>query len=423
MTLGLTFNIVFYNLVFIWFYFLVLLMFYSVAQFVRQRRAGPIVLSILITVINYVVLQVIINTEYYGLILRHKGKGSIAFSLLYMILSAVIVAIMIRNANTWYAENISLNSIKQAVDSFPVAICCYYKNGKVILVNDLMKKFALTFMGGYVLNGNVFYDRIISGELKKGFNVFFEEGQIVVSSPSGNFYRVIRREIKPGKKGVYEIVISIVTELYIKGHELIQSKERAKITNEKIKQYSEHIVEVTRQREIMQAKSNIHDVLNFMLLRSKKSLEGCSEKEKSDLLLQWKSNAMMLCKEADSYSHTSVEKFINVTEDLGIKVNFKNALPLNNSEMADLFYEFELEMAINAIKHGNAKNLYISFVKNDNKCTAVYTDDGKNEGTFLGEGGGLLRLRSKIEKAGGEMSVDCGEHFTVTVTLKLEEEE
>ena len=423
MTSGLTFNIVFHNLAFVWFYFLVLLMLYSVAQFIRQRRAGPIVLSAFISGINYVALQIILNTKYYGIILHYEGKIIVVSSLFYMIFSTVAVAIMLSNANKWYDNNISLNSIKEAVDSFPVAICCYYKNGKIILMNELMKKFALTFMGGYVLNGNVFYDRIIAGKFKKGFNVIFEEGQVVVSSPSGNYYRVIKREIRPGKKGVYEIVISRVTELYIKGHELTTNNEKLKITNEKIREYSDHIVDVTRQREIMEAKSNIHDVMNFMLLRSKRSLEGYNEEDKADLLLQWKANTMMLCKEADLYSHSSVEKFINATEDLGIKVNFKNALPVNNREVSDLLYDVGLEMATNAIKHGNAKNLYISFLQHDNKCITTYTDDGNSKKSFSGEGGGLSRLRSKIEKAGGEMSVDCGERFTVTVTLKLKEEE
>ena len=423
MTSGLTFNIVFHNLAFVWFYFLILLMFYSVAQFIRQRRAGAIVLSAFVFGLNYVGFQIILNTKYYDLILQYKGIALMILFLLYMLISTVAAAIMLSNANGWYDKNISLNSIKEAVDAFPVAICCYYKNGKVILVNELMKKFALTFMGGYVLNGNVFYDRIIAGKFKKGFNVIFEEGQVVVSSPSGNFYRVTKREIKPGKKGVYEIVISRVTELYIKGHLLTTNNEKLKTANEKIREYSDRIVDVTRQREIMEAKSNIHDVMNYMLLRSKKSLEGCSEEDKSELLLQWKANTMMLCKEADLYSNTSVEKFINATEDLGIKVNFRNALPVNNPEISDLLYDIGLEMAANAIKHGNAKNLYISFLQHDNKCVTTYTDDGECKKSFSGEGGGLSRLRSRIEKAGGEMSVDCGESFTVTVTLNLKEEE
>ena len=85
------------------------------------------------------------------------------------------------------------------------------------------------------------------------------------------------------------------------------------------------------------------------------------------------------------------------------------------------------ECITNAIHHAEASIIDVDMNHRGGIVTGVYTNNGKIPEREIVEGGGLTSLRSRIEGAGGTLTVRSLPVFTLTVTLpeniKSEEED
>jgi signal transduction histidine kinase len=115
-----------------------------------------------------------------------------------------------------------------------------------------------------------------------------------------------------------------------------------------------------------------------------------------------------------------VKAFTNATH-LEVDLNLGD-VPLHFGEEADwTAYRLIQEGMTNAIRHGKATQILISFFRKDNGVGILIKDNGVGS-AFIDEGYGLIGMRERIESLGGSLTVSSkpGEGFKLIAWIPLD---
>lgn len=155
--------------------------------------------------------------------------------------------------------------MKQAIDSLPSAICWFTEEGTVKLCNLQMYRL-FRMLAGRDLQ---MYAEICTAleDCPEGNTNSRQIGVIRLSGerqtylfPDGSVWKYSRKEIAASDGRRYiEAMFSNVTGLYEKHLELRRQTEQLKLISRELKKLSEHVLELTRESEILAAKTRLHD--------------------------------------------------------------------------------------------------------------------------------------------------------------------
>ena len=348
-----------------------------------------------------------------GTIQRIYGHGNaFATRILHLPYITILVACLIltilcvllyRNGTSWRKTHISAASIKESMDGLPAGICFYLEDGRCILTNHRMNDICFALQGKTLQNGASFYDSIREKpihQLSDGTAVAFHHRQLT--------YR---------GEPLHELIANDITDLYQKSEQLKADNLRLQKLAENMKAYGETIADTVRQREILQAKVNIHDEMNRIHLITRKSLSGKPTSERQEILRMWQ-QVLLLCKEADSHKTNSAVADLNtLAAAIGIKLVWSDVPTNLPPTVQPLFLAAAREAMTNAIKHAQAQTLDISIKENSASLQARFTNDGKVPKHPVIASGGLLNLRQRLESAGGQMNIETDPAFCLDVVI------
>jgi two-component system sensor histidine kinase DesK len=176
-----------------------------------------------------------------------------------------------------------------------------------------------------------------------------------------------------------------------------------------MKAYGDTIADTVRRQEVLQAKVNIHDGLNRMILATKKSVEAdCSRAERADILRMWQGQVLLLCREAGGSRSTNVVSDLKaLAAAIGIEIVWENTPKTESAQVLALFLSAAREAMANAVKHAGATRLTILIKEDDASLCAEFTNDGEKPTEPVPESGGLKSLRQRLESAGGRLQIDA----------------
>lgn len=314
--------------------------------------------------------------------------------------TALLFAFNIRYDKTY----ITPGTIKFYLDQIPCGICCWREHGRVLFSNICMNRLCTSITGDSLLNGNQFRDAL--------------EGKIV--SVDGKVWRFKTREITLDGERLYEMIASDITDEYAKTQALEKDKEELSRLNKELSEYYLSIDESVKRQEILQAKMNIHDEMNRLML-STVAADGTETEALDNIFSLWEQNALMLCMEADNKANgqqtDSVETLANA---LGINLIWNGELPSNLDDgQNELFFFTAQEAIINAAKHAQSKTLEISFKGTQTVLICRFTNDGAlPEGKVRFEGG-LANLAHLAEKREATLDTEIGDKFSLLLKIKI----
>ena len=102
---------------------------------------------------------------------------------------------------------------------------------------------------------------------------------------------------------------------------------------------------------------------------------------------------------------------------IGIEIKWNGTPGSEDSAALILFLAAAREAMANAAKHAKAEHLFIHVAESDSALRAAFTNDGQSPQRPVEETGGLLNLRHRLEKAGGQMRIDTEQGFRLAVTI------
>ena len=328
---------------------------------------------------------------------------SVAF-LAACLLITLFCILLYRNISSWQKTHIAASSIKESMDGLPAGVCFYLEDGRCIFSNHRMNYVCFSLLGHTLQNGALFYESIKENPihaLSDGSAVSFR-------------HRLLTYKGVP----LHELIADDITELYEKSEKLRADNERIRKLTESMKVYSETITDTVRRQEILQAKINIHDEMNRMILVTERSLHEEDPSERQEILRMWQNQALLLCMEADSHKNNSTVADLNaLAAAIGIRLIWDGTPTVRDPAVLSLFLAAAREAMTNAAKHAQAETLCISVKEDAASLCASFTNDGKKPDRPVFESGGLLNLRRRLEAVGGQMKVETEPIYCLNVVI------
>ena len=296
---------------------------------------------------------------------------------------------------------ITPGTIKLYLDKMPCGICCWRENGRVLFSNICMNDLCSSITHNQLLNGNHFREAI--------------KDEII--QVDEKIWRFVCREINLDGERLWEMIASDITNEYAKTRALEKDKAELSRLNNELREYYLSIDESVRHQEILQAKMNIHDEMNRLML-STVSADGENTQALDEIFKLWEQNALLLRPDSDIKTKAQPSEALNSLADaLGINLIFEDNMPAMSEEQKELFYFTAQEAVINAVKHAGAKNMEISFEKTDESLTCFFKNDGALPNENIEFEGGLANLEMLCKRQGAEISAVVGDCFTLILKI------
>ena len=367
---------------------------------VRCHRRGAFAICLAITSLDFVPLTVLLSRlpECETL----SPGGWTAAALLFTILSLLTSFTLWRKGK----QQLSPVSIKESCDHLPSALCFAWKNGLPCLKNLKMDELSHLLTGEALLNANVFWETI--------------ESQPIVTLENGQTWSFERVRMEMNGKIVSQITGTNITEEARLQRELEEENLRLKGMNRRLRQYGQDVQAATREKEILRAKTRVHDEIGHALLQTRQFLSG-THGDVGSVCAAWRrSTRLLLQKYADAQRADGFEQLSRAAQAIGVIIARSGAFPEEGTESAQLIEAAAHECLTNLVRHAGGTRLEIIGEKTASGWRVRYQNDGDAPSGPIVEGSGLTALRARVEAAGGAMEIAHAPRFQLTLILAPE---
>ena len=341
--------------------------------------------------------------------------------LLYCIAMAVLEAMLLNNIHRHKYERITGMSIKEAMDGFPDGVLCYAPKGRVMLVNQAMKEFCRQMTGDELVNGDLFTQQMMSGQIRPGCRIVTVGDENVFVLPDETVWKINLQDIPFEDSEVRMLTASEITEEYRKTEELRTMQKGLAALGERLAKVNREIVDLTAEREMLNAKIRIHDEMGKNLLIVKHFiLNGGTESEKAAMIGSLYQNVSFLMKDLPAAARDECELMIDTASRLGVKVFVTGTIP-NCKPQRHILATAIHECFTNTLRHAHGNELYMNIEDDGGRLRVVLTNNGNKPAGEIEERGGLALLRDLTEREGGRMTILKNPSYAVVLELPKEE--
>ena len=345
-------------------------------------------LSIIFIIIT--IIEIIINKSYLNIILlitsvlllpffEYVFKNAYAYLYISFIIIYFIYALYhLLESLEYMKNNVTIMSIKEALDSLPIGICLANKKNKIIFNNITMEK---------ILKYNGIDSRIkvidLWKEIKNKDEIFIDDNNNAILKYEDDVYMIVLDK----SNNIYQIKASSVKAEYEIIEKIIEANNHLEAQENELKNNILKIEEVEKQKSLLRIKGRIHDVFAQRLsiihqYLDNEDIKNISTEEIKKLVTSMTRDI----KEENQLSNEDIRSnIISTYELIGMKINFVGEI---NKEKENIILKIVREAATNALRHGGATTLDV--VTNDNITTI--TNNGISP-SVIKEGNGIKNIK------------------------------
>ena len=322
----------------------------------------------------------------------------------------------------WKREHITPASIKEGLDRLPAGLCYHNKDGVPKLINHHMDNLCRIITGEPLFDANRFWSKLQDGKVLPG-NISQQTGDnpiVTVPDNSTLSFTKIEREIA-GEK-LFEIRATDITRQFALNNMLRKSNNELRELNSRLQEYGENVYDITREREILTAKVNIHDMLGKAQLATKRYIENSdSHISKDELIDMWNGTLYLFDGGfAETSDDVSLDELYDAAKIMGIRLIIDGKVP-KDKRLLRFIMSGARESLTNAVHHAKASELKVKLYSTYSHFIVEYTNDGLQPNEAVSEGGGLSSLRQSVEAAGGIMETDIFPKFILRLKIPSKE--
>lgn len=314
-------------------------------------------------------------------------------------------------------QALSRDSVKQALDMLPSGICYFTPSGSVKLCNRQMDSLFRTIAQSDLQTLAELQDALSDCDACSGIICFSKERQTYLF-PDGKAWRYRQTEVKDSDGALYtEAVFSDVTELYNKNLELKAQIKRLKAISRELKWLSDNVLILTREKEVLSAKTKLHDDMGAGLIAIRHILNNNGTQEAATAVDVFR-RAVSAIKYDNAYprGHSELDRFLQDAEAIGIKVDLSGELP-RQEELRRVMILAMRECLTNSVRHAGATTIHITAENKGDSVSMKITNDGRAPETEVVPKGGLHNLYRHVLDLGGTMEIQSKPVFVLTVVL------
>ena len=341
--------------------------------------------------------------------------------LLWFITFAADFLIIWDIAGLWRLKRqaLSRDSIKQALDMLPSGICYFTPSGSVKLCNGQMDSLFRRIAQSDLQTLSELREALSECDACSGVICLSRERQTYLF-PDGKAWRYRQTEVKDSDGALYtEAVFSDVTELYNKNLELKAQIKRLNAISRELKWLSDNVLILTREKEVLSAKTKLHDDMGAGLIAIRHILHH-NRTEAAANAMDLFHRAVSAIKYDNTYpqGHSELDRFLQDAAAIGIKVDLSGELPEQEERRRVMILAMR-ECLTNSVRHAGATTIYITVEKKGDSVSVKITNDGRPPETEVVPKGGLHNLYRHIMDLGGTMEIQSKPRFTLTVVLPV----
>ena len=307
-------------------------------------------------------------------------------------------------------KKLRVNAIKESFDQLPTAVCFFDNLGGIVLCNRQMYR-----LSQYLFQSDMQY----LGEVKIALAsppdgvVRLSDMEDTYRFPDKTVWQFEWTKVTDRYGEVYtQLTAADITELHRALVQLSDDNRKLDEDAKKLRELSENVEAVAKEKELLAAKSAMHDSLAASITVTKQYLAGdLGEVDAGMVLQEWEKSIAF--REAALLS--AKEKLFHDAKSSGVMVQMKGEEPKGSA--ADLMYVAMQVCLNNAIQYAQATELEINIWNNADNYTVMIGNNGKQPEQTIMEGGGLTNLRHRIEAAGGTMNVQSLPKFSLIIDI------
>ena len=369
---------------------------------VRCHRRLAFAICLAITLLDFVPLAVLLS----------RLPTDETFSSILWTAALLLTALsLIASFTLWHKSRRQLSpiSVKESCDHLPSALCFAWENGQPCLKNLKMDELSHQLTGEALLNADVFWKMV--------------EPQPIVTLENGQTWSFERVRLGMSGKTVYQITGTNITKEAQLKRELEKDNLRLKAMNRRLRQYGQDVQDATREKEILRAKTRVHDQIGHALLQTRQLLAG-TQGDTESVCDAWRQNVrLLLGKYSDEQCVDTFEQLTRAANAIGVTIERRGVFPKEDAESAQLVEAAAHECLTNLVRHAGGTQLEIIGEKTASGWRVRYLNDGSAPSGPIVEGSGLTALRARTEAAGGAMDIAYTPRFELTLTLPEERQE
>ncbi len=319
-------------------------------------------------------------------------------------------------------QALSRDSVKQALDMLPSGICYFTPSGSVKLCNRQMDSLFRTISQSDLQTLAELQDALLDCDACSGVIRLSQEMQTYLF-PDGKAWRYRQTEVKASDGVVYtEAVFSDITELYNKNLELKAQIKQLNAISRELKWLSDNALILTREKEVLSAKTKLHDDMGAGLIAIRHILHNNRTEEAANAVDLFR-RAVSTINYDNAYpqGRSELDRFMQDAEAIGIKVNLSGELP-EQEELRRVMILAMRECLANSVRHAGATTIHITVEKKGDSISMKITNDGRSPETEVVPKGGLLNLYRHIIDCSGTMEIQSKPSFALTVVLPVIQE-
>ena len=404
---------------------LILSLFLQLSDYSRQLKKWKRYTHLSVFLLLLVLLSMLADASYkFFEGLEFKEWLPVPMWLLWCITFTADFLIIWDIAGLWRLKRraLSHDSIKQALDMLPSGICYFTPFGNVKLCNRQMDSLFRTISQRDLQALSELQEALSDCDAGSGVIRLSQERQTYLF-PDGKAWRYRQTEITTDDGALYtEAIFSDITELYNKNLELKAQIKRLNAISREIKWLSDNAMILTREKEILSAKTKLHDDMGAGLIAIRHILHHNRTEEATNAIDLFR-RAVSAIKYDISYpgGHNELDRFLQDAKTIGIIVNLSGELPRQEELQHTLILAMR-ECLTNSVRHAKATTIYITMENNIDRVSMKITNDGKTPESEVIPKGGLHNLYRHILDCGGTMEIQSKPSFELTVVLPVTKE-
>lgn len=365
-----------------------------------------------------------------GILIRDMGRTEREFEhsacMMPSWLVALITALLLAIVATWFAfvirkrlSSLTAFSIKEALAVLPAGLCFYDETGRLLLMNSQIDRECRNITGAPLSDGAKFWSEICDSRLISGA-VSTGEGESVIVEQNDGSVKCYKRTIHDmGVKTVFELSGTDISREFAMKNELEERNEKLRSMNDRLRKYGQTVTQVTKERETLAARVQIHDGMGALLLTTKKALSK-GEYDRHELLAMW-DNIVSVIYHPDSKAEDKYAEAEKTAQYVGVEIRYSGVHPPKGSTAEVILATAMFECITNTARHANGDAVYVNVADNQSFYTVILTNSGKPPSGKITEGGGLSSLRTLVENSGGNMTTEAIPRFRLTVNIPKED--
>ncbi len=402
----------------LWFVLLLLFSCVAVFRLFSQKNYLLAIPAVCIPAVSYVGVQYCVHVNKcheYGFTSPRLpslfGGMSFIWLILLGLLLTALAAWLFLYSERWRKIHVNAASLKEGMDDLPSGLCWYFEDGTVALRNRVMERLC------YAVTDHELYDgALLEAELRRRM-----DGNNVMTLPDGTAWSINLNTVEKDGAALREICANDITEEYKTTLLLTDKQREARLANEKLTAYSRELAQMITAGEILAAKVRIHDELGQGLLLTRKYLlRGGTAEDKEKLLYVLRRNSLLLESSRGESGRSYLDMILEAASDMGVRLVIDGRMPEKRS-VSDVITTAIHENLTNTIRHAQGDEMRVELVNERGLLTAVFTNNGMTPSAPVEERGGLAMLRSLVEAAGGEMTIEHTPEYKMTLRFEIEE--